>query len=156
MLRFKGEKEFPRHTPEEVWAKLSDARFLVQCIPDVHEVREQSAEKAVCLLRPGFAFIRGTLEVTLRVAEAVAPSLRLALASKGIGTTSEVEATVSLSPHETGTRVQWVAEVKSLGGLLKAVPQGLIRGAAQKVVNDAWTAVENRLNQSSPSPAPEQ
>ncbi len=91
------------------------------------------------------------------MAEAASPSLvRLALASKGIGTSSEVEATVSLSPQQTGTRLQWVAEVKSLGGLLKAVPQGLIRGAAQKVVNDAWTAVENRLHQSPPSPAPEQ
>jgi 2-furoyl-CoA dehydrogenase large subunit len=157
MLRFEGEKEFSRHTPEEVWAKLSDARFLVQCIPDVHEVREQSAERAVCLLRPGFAFVRGTLEVTLRVAEAVSPSsILLALASKGIGTSSEVEATISLSPQESGTRVQWVAEVKSLGGLLKAVPQGLIRGAAQKVVNDAWTSVENRLHQSPPASAPEQ
>jgi carbon monoxide dehydrogenase subunit G len=156
MLRFEGEKEFPHHTPEEVWAKLSDARFLVQCIPDVQEVREQSAEKAVCLLRPGFAFVRGTIEVMLRVAEAASPSsVRLALASKGIGTSSEVEATVSLSPREAGTRAQWVAGVLSLGGLLKAVPQGLIRGAAQKVVNDAWTSIENRLNQSPPSPAPE-
>src|SRR5262249_56775267 len=157
MLRFEGEKEFPRHTPEQVWARLSDARFLVQCIPDVHEVREQSAEKAVCLLRPGFAFVRGTLEVTLSVVEAVSPSsVRLALASKGIGTSSEVEATVSLSPLDTGTRASWTAEVKSLGGLLKAVPQGLIRGAAQKVVSDAWTSIENRLNQSPPSPVPEQ
>ncbi len=155
MLRFEGERAFPHHTPEAVWAKLSDARFLVQCIPDVREVREESAEKAVCILRPGFAFVRGTLEVTLRVAEAVSPSsIRLALSSKGIGTSSEVEATISVSPQETGTRVQWVAEVKSLGGLLKAVPQGLIRGAAQKVVNDAWTSVENRLNQPPPSPEP--
>jgi len=156
MPRFEGEKEFPRQTPEAVWAKLSDARFLVQCIPDVREVREQSADKAVCILRPGFAFVRGTLEVTLRVTEAVSPSsIRVTLTSKGIGTSSEVEATISLSPKETGTRIQWVAEVKSLGGLLKAVPQGLIRGAAQKVVNDVWTSVENQLNQPPPSPAAE-
>ena len=157
MLRFEGEKEFPRQTPEEVWAKLSDARFLVPCIPDVHEVREQSADKAVCILRPGFAFVRGTLEVTLRVTEAVSPSsIRLTLLSKGIGTSSEVEATLSLSPQGTGTRTVWVAEVKSLGGLLKAVPQGLIRGAAQKVLNEAWTTIENRLNQTPSSPTPEQ
>ena len=33
------------------------------------------------------------------------------------------------------TRVHWKAEVKQLGGLLKAVPAGLIRGAAQKDVH---------------------
>jgi len=157
MLQFSGEKDFPRHPPEELWARLSDARFLIQCIPDVHEVRELTAEQAVCVLRPGFAFIRGTLEVTLRVAEAVAPSsVRVALHSKGIGTTSEVEATMSLSPQGTGSRVQWVAEVKSLGGLLKAVPQGLIRGSAQKVVNDAWTSVEAHLDQPVTPPSPDQ
>jgi carbon monoxide dehydrogenase subunit G len=149
MLRFEGVKDFPRHAPQEVWGKLSDARFLVKCVPDVHEVKQLAAAEAICTLRPGFAFVRGTLELTLRVAEAVEPtSVRLALSSKGIGTTSEVEVTLNVAAHESGSRVQWTAEVKSLGGLLKAVPQGLIRGAAQKVVNDAWTTVETRLDES--------
>src|SRR5262249_54755487 len=148
MLRFEGVRDFPRHAPAELWAKLSDARFLAQCIPDVHEVKQLAPEQAVCTLRPGFAFVRGTLELTLRVAEAAAPSsVRLALESKGIGTSSEVEVALALAAQEAGSRVQWAAEVKNLGGLLKAVPQGLIRGAAQKVVNDAWAAVEARLDQ---------
>jgi hypothetical protein len=29
--------------------------------------------------------------------------------------------------------------------LLKAVPQGLLKAAAQKVINDAWTALEAKL-----------
>jgi carbon monoxide dehydrogenase subunit G len=57
-----------------------------------------------------------------------------------------VEATIALAPDGTGTRVRWTAEIKTLGGLLKMVPAGLIRGAAQKVVNDAWSAVEAKLN----------
>lgn len=148
MLQFEGVKDFPRHAPQEVWARLSDARFLVKCIPDVHEVKQLAPEQVVCALRPGFAFVRGTLDLTLRVAESAEPtSVRLALASKGIGTSSEVEVTLSIAAREAGSRVQWVAQVKSLGGLLKAVPQGLIRGAAQKVVNDAWATVEARLDQ---------
>ena len=148
MLRFEGVKDFPRHAPQELWAKLSDARFLVQCIPDVHEVKQSAAEEAVCVLRPGLAFVRGTLELTLRVIEAVAPeSIRLSLATKGIGTTSTVEVALTLAVQEAGTRVSWVAEMKSLGGLLKAVPQGLIRGAAQKVITDAWNSVEKQLDQ---------
>jgi carbon monoxide dehydrogenase subunit G len=154
MLRFEGTRDFPRLAPDALWARLSDARFLVQCIPDVHEIRKSEAAEAVCTLRPGFAFIRGTLEVTLRVAEATSPSsVRLLLNSKGIGTSSEVEATLNLSAQEAGSRVQWAAEVQRLGGLLKAVPQGLIRGAAQKVVNDAWDSVARRLDQGEP-PAP--
>ncbi len=150
MVSFDGQNDFPRLTPAELFDKLSDTRFLVQCVPDVHEIKEQAREQAVFVLRPGFAFIRGSLDVTMRVSETVSLStIRLVLQSKGIGTSSEVEATLSLLSLETGTRVAWKAEVKSLGGLLKAVPRGLIRGAAQKVINDAWKAVEAKLNQES-------
>ena len=97
-------------------------------------------------LEDGFAFVRGTLELTLRMADIVAgSSARLLLHSKGIGSTSDVEAALAFTPEGTGTRVRWTADVKHLGGLLKAVPQGLIKAAAQKVIADAWTAVEGKL-----------
>ena len=86
------------------------------------------------MLRPGFALVRGTLEVTLHVAEKAAPSsAKIVVVSKGIGSSSTVEATLNLTAvGETATRVHWVTEVKELGGLLKMVPSGLIRGAARK------------------------
>ncbi len=146
MVRFEGEKDFPQ-PPAELWAKLSDARFLVQCIPDVESVAEADASHAKMVLRPGFSFVRGTLEATLHILDAVAPATaRYTIANKGIGSTADVEATIALAPQGMGTRVQWTAEVKALGGLLKMVPSGLIRGAAQKVINDAWNAVEAKLN----------
>jgi carbon monoxide dehydrogenase subunit G len=145
MLHFEGDKEF-RRPPEEVWARLSDARFLVQCIPDAQIVGQPEADKAVCKLRPGFAFIRGTLEVTIKVVEAVSPgSVRLSLFSKAIGASSEVEAVVTLAGKDSGTQAHWTADVKTLGGLLKLVPGGLIKGAAQNVINDVWTRVDAKM-----------
>ncbi len=145
MVRFEGDRDF-RQEPAEVFAKLTDARFLVQCIPDVQSVSCAEADHAELVVRPGFAFVRGTLELTLRVADAVAPtSARLVMTSRGIGSSSEVEAALALAPHEGATRVHWTAEVKSLGGLLKMVPSGLIRGAAEKLVGDLWTAVAARM-----------
>ena len=145
MVRFDGEKDFPQ-APAELWAKLTDAHFLVQCIPDVESVKELEANRAVMVLRPGFSFVRGTLDLTMEVVDAVAPSsARLLLRAKGMGSSSDVEATLALAPQGEGTRVHWAVEVKALGGLLKPVPQGLIRGAAQKVVEDAWAAAEARL-----------
>lgn len=146
MVRFEGEKDFPQ-PPAELWAKLSDARFLVQCIPDVESIAEVHADRAQMVLRPGFSFVRGKLDATLRIVDAVAPqSARFLIANKGIGSSADVEATVALVPQGAGTRVRWTAEVTTLGGLLKMVPSGLIRGAAQKVVNDTWSAVEAKLN----------
>jgi uncharacterized protein len=146
MVRFEGEKDFPQ-PPAELWAKLSDARFLVQCIPDVESVVEVESDRARMALRPGFSFVRGTLEATLRVVDAVAAeSARYLIDNKGIGSSADAEATITLVPQGSGTRVRWTAEVKALGGLLKMVPSGLIRGAAQKIVNDTWSAVEAKLS----------
>jgi carbon monoxide dehydrogenase subunit G len=145
MNQFEGDRDFAL-APQALWDKLSDARFLVTCIPDVQSVARSEPAEAVCTIRPGFAFVRGTLELTVRVAEAEpARSVRLLLLSKGMGNNSTVEATLALAPHDGGTRVHWVAQIKEMGGLLKMVPQGLVRGAAQKVVADAWAAVEARL-----------
>jgi carbon monoxide dehydrogenase subunit G len=145
MLRFEGNQDFAP-PPAGVWSKLTDARFLVQCIPGVESVSQVDVHRAECTLRPGFAFVRGTLELTLEVADPVRnESARLIMSSKGIGSTSQVEADFTVAPESNGTRLHWVAEVKSLGGLLKAVPQGLVRGAAQKVVSDALAAAEAKI-----------
>src|SRR5262245_11614030 len=145
MLRFEGTRDFAR-PPAEVWGKLTDARFLVECIPDLDTVKQADADTAVCVVRPGFAFVRGTIELTLRIVERVPErSARLLVQGKSIGSSSEVAASFELSPRESGTRMQWTVEVQSLTGLLKAVPQGLIKAAAQKIINDGWTALEARL-----------
>jgi carbon monoxide dehydrogenase subunit G len=145
MIQFEGDRDFAP-PPAELFAKLSDARFLVKCIPDVESVAKAEPTEATCTIRPGFSFVRGTLELTIRVAEAVPEkSVKLLLNSKGIGNTSAVEALLTLVPREAGSRVHWQAQVKEMGGLLKMVPQGLVRGAAQKVVADAWAAVEVQL-----------
>jgi uncharacterized protein len=145
MTRFEGDRDFTQG-PADLFAKLTDARFLATCLPDVEKVVEQETDRAVLTLRPGLSFARGTLEMTLQVVEKTPPSAaRMLLTSKGVGSSSKVEASLALAPHDAGTRVHWVAEVKELGGLLKMVPQGLIRGAAEKVLNDAWAAVEAKL-----------
>jgi carbon monoxide dehydrogenase subunit G len=145
MIRFEGDRDFAQ-SPEDVWAKLTDPRLLVTCIPDVQTVKSVSADHAELVLRPGVSFARGTLDIDLKVVDAVAPgSARMVIHGKGIGSSSHVEATLALAPQGSGTRVHWVAEIKELGGLLKMVPAGLIRGAAEKVVNDAWAAVVTRL-----------
>jgi carbon monoxide dehydrogenase subunit G len=145
MLHLEGDRDFPL-APEALWAKLSDARFLVRCIPDSEPSGEAEAGRAVCKVRPGFAFVRGTLEVTLQVTEAKSPeTVRLQLHSKGVGSSSDVAVALALAAHDGGTRVHWGADILHLGGLLKAVPSGLVRAAAQKVLADVLAGVERQL-----------
>jgi carbon monoxide dehydrogenase subunit G len=145
MLHFEGDTDFPQ-LPAVVFAKLSDAGFLVQCIPGVEEIKKSEPAASICILRPGFSFVRGTLEITMQVAESVAGSKIGAVAhARGIGSSNDVEAVLLLAPQDGGTRVHWTADVTNLGGLLRAIPQGLLRGAAQKVIADVWESIKAKL-----------
>lgn len=131
----------------EVWTKLSDVRFLVTCLPNVHKVKEVEGDKAICIIRPGFSFARGTLELTIeRLEMEPEKKLRFRMVSKGVGSSSEVESALTLEGQDGNTQVPWVAEVKKLTGLLKAVPHGLIGGAAQQVIAQVWDNVMEKLN----------
>ena len=101
---------------------------------------------AQCSVRPGFSFARGSLDVTMSV-QSRQPTTNIAflLASKGIGSSADVSAALTLSSVDDKTKVAWTASVVKLGGLLKAVPSGLIRGAAQKVIDDVWAGIEAKL-----------
>jgi uncharacterized protein len=152
MLHFEGDNDFPQ-APALVWSQLTDATFLVSCIPRVESVPLAEPTVAKCVLRPGFSFIRGTLEVTLRVTEAVEPtSVRAQAHGKGIGSGNDVEAIMTLTPHDGGTRVHWTADITNLTGLIKAIPQGLIKASAQKVIAEVWETVREKLGGRSGGP----
>ena len=147
MQPFEGEQTFTL-TPAQLWPKLRDAAFLATCIPDGSPHEGATRDRAVCTVHPGFSFMRGSLDVTIEILGGVEPTtLTYSQKSKGIGSSSEVETSVTLSPIETGTKVQWRAEVKNLGGLLKMAPSGLIRGAANKVIGDVWRGVFEKIEQ---------
>jgi carbon monoxide dehydrogenase subunit G len=145
MLRFEGEKVFSQ-PPAIVWARLTDLPFLLSCLPDLDRVESVEGDSAKFVLRPGLAFIRGTLNVQMTLLEKTPETgARYRLEAKGIGSSSTVEASLTLAPQDAGTLLRYVAEVPQLGGLLKLVPSGLIRGAAQKVVADVLASIEKKL-----------
>src|SRR5438552_594729 len=132
MQRFEGERWFAMAL-DEIWPKLSDAAFLAGCVPDATVQGEAQHDRAQYTVRPGFSFARGTLDVTMEILERHEPeAVRFRLTSKGIGSSSVVESALKIAADGVGTKVSWTAEVMQLGGLLKMVPAGLIRGAAQK------------------------
>ena len=52
-----------------------------------------------------------------------------------------------LVESNAGCTIQWSADVQQLGGLLKAVPAGLIQAGAERVINDLLANVEKKLNE---------
>lgn len=145
MIHFEGERSFELPV-SQVASALSDAQFLVGSLPDV-EILESGADKSVWKMRPGFSFIRTTLENILTVLERVADaSNRIQIASSGIGASSTVEVKMTFEPKEGGTLVKWTGDITALTGLLKLVPKGLIQSSAGKVIEETWVAVSKRLS----------
>jgi uncharacterized protein len=147
MLRFEGDKNF-RQTLDIVWARLTDPAFLIGCVPDVDRVIRAEGDEAAFVIRPRLAFVRSTLEVTGRLRDKVPPTaVSYDVLSKGIGASSAVTVALTLAAADTNTRIHWIAEVKELSGLLKLVPAGLIRGAAEKVISELWDIIEKKVAQ---------
>jgi carbon monoxide dehydrogenase subunit G len=145
MQRFEGERTFTLPL-SAVWPKLSDAGFLARCVEDATLQGEPTADRAQYAVHPGFSFARGSMDVTMEILERREPAaVRFRLTSKGIGTSSVVETALTLAAQGQGTHVRWTAEVTQLGGLLKMVPSGLVRGAAQKVIEDVWNGIAKCL-----------
>lgn len=144
-MRLEGTRIVPG-TPASLWSRLGDLGFLVRCIPDRAKAEIVSPDRATVVVRPGFAFVRGTLDIVLeRTCVQPMQEMRLAVASRAIGSSADLE--VELKTHAEGdsVRFDWSATVVRLGGLLKAVPSGLLRAAAQKVIEDVLANLEREL-----------
>lgn len=145
MLTFDGERQYPV-APAPLWAKLRDATFLVQCIPDGTVKGTPERDKAQCNVRPGLSFLTGSLDVDIAILEATEPALvKIQLSSKGLAASSDVVVTLKIEDKDGGSKVMYHAEVTRLGGLLRALPSGLIRGAAQKIIEQVWENVGKKL-----------
>jgi carbon monoxide dehydrogenase subunit G len=143
MVHFEGVEPIP-HPPAAVFAKLSDAGWLAQALPEV-EIIETGQDRAVWKVRPKFAFMAGTLDTTAEVLERAEPVVRYRVTSTSVGAKSTMEATLTMKPSESGTSVEWRSDLTELGGLLKLVPRGLIQAAAQKVIVDIWAAIRGKM-----------
>lgn len=145
MLKLNGTKQFSQ-TAAVVWPKLIDMQFLVDCLPDLQTVKSVTGDHAEAVLRPGFSFARTEMQLAIDQVEVTPPTAAtFKFATKGIGSSSQVEARFQLLERDAGSEIQWSAEVQHLGGLLKAVPSGLIQGGAEKVINDLLSRIEQRL-----------
>jgi carbon monoxide dehydrogenase subunit G len=72
-------------------------------------------------------------------------SVAFRVVTKAMGAGSVVATHLTFREAEGMTHVHWTGEIVEVTGLLKAVPNGLLQGTAQKVIEDVWTAVTARL-----------
>lgn len=157
-LRLEGEEEFPLSRPR-LWGHLTDMECLSRSIPDLESVSRSEPGLLVCRVRPGFSFLRGSLEVHFEITDQQAPErAQMRVTSRGIGSSVCVRLEIELIDPAAGgpdadsasgvtgrTRLRWAADIEELGGLLKPVSHDLIRAAAGRLVAQIWSNVRRQL-----------
>lgn len=130
----------------DLWDRLTDMTFVSGLIPDVQRINRIESTEFSCRVRPSLSFLKGSLDLTFKIVEAEKPQrLKVQTTGKGMAVGVVVEAELNLTAVETGTKLVWTASIVERKGLLKAVSAGLIQGAAQRVVDDFWSAVQEAL-----------
>lgn len=145
MIHFEGDQSFSLPVAD-VAAKLSDAGFLANCLPDV-QVSEATPDKAAWKLKPKLSFLTGSLNVEMTTTtREVGKSVAYKVFAKAMGASSTVVTNLTFAEADGGgTAVHWTGDLEQVTGLLKVVPKGLLQGAAQKVIDDVWAAVTAKL-----------
>ena len=150
MLHLEGEETFDQPLLD-LWNRLTDLSSLSRCIPDLVSIKRAEPDLLICVVRPGFSFLRGTLELTLENMEKQPPrSALMRIHAKGIGSSASGETRMELSPSTSGsgraqTQLHWTAVVQELGGLLRPLSSSLMESVARKVIADAWSAFRRDL-----------
>lgn len=145
MIHFEGDKLIPRPLAE-VSAKLSDAGFLVNCLPDA-QVTEATPDRAAWSLRPKLSFLTGSLGATMEsTAREERKSATFKIVTKAMGASSTVVVGMEFAEVGDETGVHWTGDIVEVTGLLKMVPKGTLQGSAQKVIEDVWKSVIEKVS----------
>lgn len=153
-IELEGDEWFPV-PPAELFEKMTDFKFLIRCFPDVASVTSVEPDQLIFKVRPGFSFVKGTIENQVEWLEKVSPKKAvMRVKGRGIGSSVTVDTGIELADWLVtiesgqlvpGTKVHWKAQVHELGGLLKAVSRGLLEAAANKSISVAWSKFRKLL-----------
>jgi carbon monoxide dehydrogenase subunit G len=144
---FSGDETFAA-PPSRAFAVLTDLDALAAAMPGLVSSERVDERTLKAVVRPGLSFMTGQVRLTLVLVEARPDehaTMHVAAASIGVGLS--IDAELSLSPLDDGrrTRLAWEARVHDMKGLIAAVPAGLVRAAADKVITDGWQSLRPRI-----------
>lgn len=135
-------------SPEVVHRFLTDLDRLVAIVPGL--VKKELGEDGVMrtTVRPGFSFIKANLKQDFKLVEQTPDKVVIGVEAKGIGNKFGVQSTLNIVPDGEGTRLDWVAEITHMSGLVAAVGTTIIRAAADQVIKQGFDAMRNAIDTS--------
>jgi uncharacterized protein len=144
-MRFQGEQRIEA-SRERAWAFLTDPHRIVGCAPEVQSLRIVDDQRFLVGVRAGVGPFKGTFTFAVMWQERQAPGrARVQARGKVPGSTIDMMTVMALTDEdEHRTLLRWQSEVQ-ISGLLGALGQPLIQGAADAVLQRVFACVNAKL-----------
>lgn len=131
--------------PAEVWDLLTDPARLAKLLPGCERLDPDGPDRFKAAVKFGIAAISGKYSGTFEFSEKRPPkSLRMKVSGKGMPGFVDGTGHIELEEHEGHTKLSYTGEAQ-VGGMIAAVGQRMIEGAARKIVDQFFAAACEEL-----------
>ena len=143
-MKLSGQYTLPA-PPAKVWALLTDPDRLAKLLPGCERLDPDGPDRFKAAVKFGIAAISGKYAGTLAFSEKKPPrSMRMRLSGKGLPGFVDGMGHVELEEKGGQTELRYTGEAQ-VGGMIAAVGQRMIEGAARKIVDQFFAAAAEEL-----------
>ena len=143
-MRLKGSYLLPG-TRQQVWDLLNDPVRLSKCLPGCEKLEPDGTDRYKLAVKFGLAAVSGSYSGAVELAEKRPPeSLVLRLEGKGVPGFMKGRGTLRLAAKDGETEVRYEGEAQ-VGGLVAAVGQRMLEGAARMIIQQFFDNAAKQL-----------
>jgi len=144
-MKIEGQFAFEKIEPLAVWAFLTDAHRISECLPGCEKLEQTDDGTYDMQLRFGVGAISGVFGGSIRLHD-LQPTSNYQMTVNGSGAPGFIkgEGTVQLTSDDTGTFLRYSGDVNA-GGPIASLGQRMIGGAARMVIDQFFKCVAGKL-----------
>lgn len=145
-MEMTGEQLIPQ-SQDVTWKALNDTEVLKACIPGCESIEQTGENEYQLVMVAKVGPVSAKFKGKMTLSDIVAPqSYRLMFeGSGGVAGFAKGEASVQLSPQDSGTKLAYTANAM-IGGKLAQVGSRLIDGVAKKIAGEFFTAFNAKVS----------
>jgi len=146
-MEMKGEQLIPLQQ-DATWAALNDPAVLKDCIPGCESIQQVAADEYDMVMTAKVGPVSAKFKGRMKVQDATPPNQYTLVfeGQGGVAGFAKGQATVTLSPQDGGTRLDYTAKA-TIGGKLAQVGARLVDGVARKLAGQFFESFNKRVSQ---------
>ena len=143
-MKLEGQYILPA-SPAKVWALLTDPNRLAKLLPGCERLDPDGPDRFKAAVKFGIAAISGNYSGTVEFAEKKPPkSMRMKISGKGVPGFVDGTGHIELAERSGQTELRYTGDAQ-VGGMIAAVGQRMIEGAARRIVDQFFAAAAEEL-----------